>query len=407
LLPQLPPPPRIVTADRGDAGQRLDLVLRRHLADVDRATRTRVQAWIENGQVLVNGTPVRRVSARAVLGDVMSVALPDAATRVPMAAEAVALTLLYEDDHLLVIDKPPGIVVHPTYKHMTGTIMNALLWRARLWPAHHRPSIVGRLDKLTSGIVVVAKTATVHAALQREMTTSRCDKDYLAVVYGRVPIARGDIDLRLGRDRSDRRRVLASATVGAPSLTRFERLGRVAAPHAGLSLLRCRLTTGRTHQIRVHLAARGWPIVGDPTYGEPRWTQISDPTLAATLRAFPRQALHAWRLGLTHPITRERVVIEAPVPRDIEELLTAVALNLLFIRRMRTNEHQPLLDNPSLQKDPDDWKTGDEPMTAAQRSYIETLCRDTGETFDENLTKADASKLIDELRQRSPRLSGE
>jgi 23S rRNA pseudouridine1911/1915/1917 synthase len=333
--------PRVLTADRGDAGRRLDLVLRRHLADVERATRTRVQAWIENGLVLVNGTPVRRVSARAALGDVVSVKLPEDADRVPMAAEERVLRLLYEDDHLLAIDKPAGIVVHPTYKHMTGTVMNALLWHARPWAPHCRPSIVGRLDKLTSGIVVVAKTSAVHAALQREMTSSRCDKEYLAVVYGRVNVAFGEIELRLRRDEGDRRRVIASARDGAPSLTRFERLGRVAAPLAGLSLLRCRLATGRTHQIRVHLAARGWPIVGDPVYGVPRWSHIRDPTLAAMLRAFPRQALHAWRIGLTHPITRERVVIEAPVPGDIEGLLTGAALKVCFDRASAGMNRRP------------------------------------------------------------------
>ena len=142
-------------------------------------------------------------------------------------------------------------------------------------------------------------------------------------------MARGAIDLRLGRDPSDRRRVVASARsgVGAPSLTRFERLARVAAPRAGLSLLRCRLATGRTHQIRVHLAARGWPLVGDPTYGEPRWSQVVDPALAATLRAFGRQALHAWRVAFTHPITRARLTLEAPLPHDIESLLVASGLS--------------------------------------------------------------------------------
>jgi 23S rRNA pseudouridine1911/1915/1917 synthase len=210
--------------------------------------------------------------------------------------------------------------------------MNALLWHARAWPATQRPSLVGRLDKLTSGILVVAKTAAVHAALQRTSISS--EKDYLAVVYGRVSVAGGggggggggQIDLRLGRDRGDRRRVVASATVGAPSLTRFERLARVAAPRAGLSLLRCRLTTGRTHQIRVHLAARGWPLVGDPVYGEPRWSQVIDPALAATLQAFPRQALHAWRVAITHPVTHDRLLLEAPVPHDLEGLLTASGL---------------------------------------------------------------------------------
>jgi 23S rRNA pseudouridine1911/1915/1917 synthase len=153
-------------------------------------------------------------------------------------------------------------------------------------------------------------------------------KEYLAVVYGRVAVARGAIDLRLATDPRDRRKVVASAITGAESLTRFERLARVAAPRAGLSLLRCQLVTGRTHQIRVHLAASGWPIVGDPAYGEPRWETVKDPLLAATLRAFPRQALHAWRVAFTHPITRMRVTIDAPVPSDIDALLAIARLSV-------------------------------------------------------------------------------
>jgi 23S rRNA pseudouridine1911/1915/1917 synthase len=333
--------PRILTADRGDARHRLDLMLRRHLTDVRAATRTRVQAWIENGQVFINGTPVRRVATRVALGDVVAVAPPgnsesaeDPESRIDhqsparqgMVPENVRLEVLHEDDYLLAVDKPAGMVVHPAYLHAAGTVMNALLWRARKWPEPQRPSIVGRLDKLTSGIVLVAKTAAAHAALQRAMAAGNADKDYLAVVYGRVNAANGEIRLRLRRDPSDRRRVVASATVGAPSLTRFERLARAAAPRAGLSLVRCRLVTGRTHQIRAHLAARGWPLVGDPVYGEPRWSKVSDPALAAALRAFPRQALHAWRLALTHPVTRARLLIEAPVPHDLEQLLTATGL---------------------------------------------------------------------------------
>ena len=318
-------PVHTLTADRGDAGRRLDLVLRRHLTGIEAATRTRVQAWIANGLVSVNGTPVHRVAARTALGDVVTVALPadsTAAPRAPMGAEAVRIDVLYEDDDLLAIEKAAGVVVHPTHGHRSGTVMNALLWHARQWPAGQRPSLVSRLDKLTSGILVVAKTASVHAALQR----APIEKDYLAVVYGRVNAASGRIDLRLGRDRDDRRRVVASADAGAPSLTRFERLARVAAPRAGLSLLRCRLVTGRTHQIRVHLAARGWPIVGDPVYGEPRWARVKDPTLAAALREFPRQALHAWRIALIHPVTRARLSLEASVPPDIEELLSVSGL---------------------------------------------------------------------------------
>ena len=335
-------PARTIATDRGDEGLRLDLVLRRHLTDVRSATRTRVQAWIETGLVTVNGEPVRRVSSRAAPGDVIAVDLPDEAPRAVMAAEDVRLAVLYEDDDLLAIDKPAGIVVHPTYKNLAGTIMNALLWQARAWPAPQRPSLVSRLDKLTSGIIVVAKTAAAHTALQRSLGPASAnagegtryrylvpsEKDYLAVVYGRVNVARGNIDLRLATDRADRRRVAASTTEGAESLTRFERLAKVAAPSAGLSLLRCRLVTGRTHQIRVHLSASGWPIVGDPVYGEPRWQQVTDPLLSATLRAFPRQALHAWRVSFTHPVTRAHIAIEAPVPADLSGLMATAGLAL-------------------------------------------------------------------------------
>ena len=301
-------------------------MLRRHLADVDAATRTKVQAWIENGHVTVNGVSVRRSAARAAVGDVVTVALPPPASRTAMAAEEVALDILYEDDHLLALDKAAGVVVHPSYKNVDGTVLNALLWHARGWPTGQRPSLVGRLDKGTSGIVVVAKNAAIHAALQRTMASSDTAKDYLVVVYGRVKMVRGEINLRVGHDPLNRRRMVASSSVGAPSVTRFERLACVAAPHTGLALLRCRLVTGRTHQIRVHLTARNWPPVGDTVYGDPLWPKIVDPALAAALRAFPRQALHAWRLGFTHPVTRRRMLLEARLPRDFEGLLAAAGL---------------------------------------------------------------------------------
>ena len=344
--------PRTLTADRGDAGLRLDLVLRRHLTDVDAASRTRVQSWIENGRVTVNGSLVRRVSSRAAFGDRVTVMLPDSAPRRGMSAENVSLNVLYEDEHLLAIDKPAGIVVHPGYGHAGGTVMNALLWHARGWQGIERPSIVGRLDKLTSGIIVVAKTAGLHARLQRAMASAECEKDYLAVVYGRVNRARGEIALRLTRDRDDRRKVVASATVGAPSLTKFERIARVMAPPVGLSLLRCRLVTGRTHQIRVHLAARGWPLVGDPVYGEPaRATSIVDAGLAAAVKAFSRQALHAWRVAFTHPMTGDRLSLEARVPSDLDGLLNASGLTI-----------------PQRYRQPDDGRGTDQRPDAGRRS---------------------------------------
>jgi 23S rRNA pseudouridine1911/1915/1917 synthase len=311
---------RTFTTDRGDDGRRIDLVLRRHLAA---ATRTRVQRWIEEGAVTVNDRHARKTASRVAAGDVIAIAIPHAAeaTRFTMQAERGHLDLLFEDDYLLAVNKPAGLVVHPTHAHATGTLMNVLLWHARRWPSTKRPSIVGRLDKLTSGIVLVAKTPAMHAALQRTLAASATEKEYLAVVYGRVNVATGRIALRLSRDRADRRKVAASEHTGAESLTRFVRLGRVIAPRAGLTLLRCRLVTGRTHQIRAHLAARGWPIVGDPVYGEPRWTRIVDPQLGDALRAFPRQALHAWRLAFAHPVARSRLELQAPVPLDMQGLL--------------------------------------------------------------------------------------
>jgi 23S rRNA pseudouridine1911/1915/1917 synthase len=237
------------------------------------------------------------------------------------------LDVVYEDDCLLALNKPAGVVVHPTYKNASGTILNALQWHARDWPAPQRPSLVSRLDKDTSGLLLVAKTAAVHAAMQKTMKSEGSEKSYLAVVYGVVDVERGEIDLKLSFDGADRRRVLASADQGTVSVTRFERLAHVDAPDAGLSLLRCRLITGRRHQIRVHLASRGWPIVGDAAYGEPRWSRVADPSLSAALQAFPRQALHAHRAAFRHPATGERLVLEAPAPPDFDELLMRCGLS--------------------------------------------------------------------------------
>ena len=218
----------------------------------------------------------------------------------------MALRVLYEDDSLLAVDKPAGIVVHPSYKNKAGTLLDAL--NAADWPAGERPSIVGRLDKPTSGIVIVAKRAAAHAALQRALASPDAEKTYLAIVRG-VPPERGTIDLPLAPDPSDRRR-RAVSDAGRSCLTEFVRLGVGTAFGAPASLLECRLRTGRRHQIRAHLAARGWPILGDATYGEP-------------LDGFPRVALHASRVAFRHPVGGAWIVIASPAPPELHDLIVS------------------------------------------------------------------------------------
>jgi 23S rRNA pseudouridine1911/1915/1917 synthase len=208
------------------------------------------------------------------------------------------LEILFEDEWLLAVDKPTGLVVHPAYKNVDGTLLDEL--RAR--DSGASLSVVGRLDKLTSGIVMLAKSAAVHAALQKRWREA--DKEYLAVVSGRVDPASGSIDLPLGTDPADRRRRVVRPD-GAPSVTTFERLDYDET--SDRSLLRCRLLTGRRHQIRVHLAARGWPIVGDGVYGQP-------------LAGFPRHALHARRLAFTHPRDGRTLTICAATPKEFVSL---------------------------------------------------------------------------------------
>jgi len=211
------------------------------------------------------------------------------------------LDIIYEDDWTLVVNKPPGLVVHPTYKNTSGTLLNAVLWRVRDRPGA-QPGILTRLDKDTSGLVVIALTPEVHAAMQKDAAAGRTTKHYLAVVVGSPDPKRGQIVLPLARDVGDRRRVVV-APDGAQCETRYD----VLSSHEGRSIVRCELVTGRTHQIRVHLAARGWPILGDRVYGTP------DENIA-------RQALHAWRVSLPHPITRQPLELEAPIPADMRHL---------------------------------------------------------------------------------------
>jgi 23S rRNA pseudouridine1911/1915/1917 synthase len=317
-------------ADRGDAAQRLDRVLVRRLAGLPGLSRTRLQTWIGEGRVRVNGAPARRAADRLAAGDVVEVLLPSPPrSRRPPEGEEIPLAILYEDEWLIALAKPPGLVVHPTFGHGRGTLLNALLWHLRKeGDETARPGFAGRLDKDTSGVVVAAKSGSVHGRLARAMRLGKVEKDYLTVVYGAPRDPRGRIERGILRDPGDPRRMTTSRTEGRPSVTLWESLGSTSGPGVPLTLLRCRLLTGRTHQIRVHLVSAGLPIVGDPVYGEPRWKGVADPVLAAACRGFPRQALHAWRLAFPHPATGDPLVLVAPPPQDLQGLLDAAGLEM-------------------------------------------------------------------------------
>ncbi|HXU31444.1 MAG TPA: RluA family pseudouridine synthase [Thermoanaerobaculia bacterium] len=310
-------------ADRGDAGQRLDLVLVRHLADRPEISRNQIQNWIDAGRVTIDGKAAGKAADRVPAGAEVSVLLPILAPRPAPEAEEGALEILYEDEHFLALNKPPGLVVHPNRSEAKGTLLNALLWRFRSAGEPGIPHLVQRLDRGTSGLLLVAKRPAMHAALAKALRAERAEKEYLAICYGRPPRSAGKINLRIDRHPTVRgRRVAypADGVLGQESLTLFETV----ALGGGLSVVRCILMTGRTHQIRVHLAALGVPIVGDPLYGEPGWSALRDPELSALCRDLPRQALHAFRLRFVHPATRSPLALEAPLPDDLQKLVNRI-----------------------------------------------------------------------------------
>ncbi len=302
-----------------------------------------IQGWIAAGAVAVNGVAAARPAARLRRGDEIVVLLPPAPPRRLHLAQELPLAILYEDEHLLAVDKAAGLVAHPTAGHRDGTLWNALLFRAQAWSAAARspadapaprPSLVHRLDRGTSGVLLVAKSAAVHAGLQRALRAAAAEKVYLAVVHGRTRREHGRMTWRIGVDPEDRRRRLAGApgdpAAGREALTLYERLAESAA--APLSLLACRLKTGRTHQIRVHLRALGHPLVGDAVYGlrecaAARLDRL-DGAVSETCAALGRPALHAWRCRFVHPVSRERLEIAAPLPPDLAALLAAAGLAL-------------------------------------------------------------------------------
>jgi 23S rRNA pseudouridine1911/1915/1917 synthase len=311
---------RVLEIDRGDARLRLDRLLVARLPEAAGLSRTRLAAWIREGRVEVDGVPATRAAQRLRPGQQVALELPEAPRRVH-EPDTRELAVLYEDASVLAVDKPAGLVVHPTKGYPNGTLMNAVLGRPG---GSGRVHLVHRLDRDTSGIVLIAKSPEVHARLARAMARRAVRKDYLAVVYGAPRAPRDRIDLRLRKDPVARRMV-ASRDDGLPASTEI-----VSCDHSGrtpgVSLVHCRLVTGRLHQIRAHLSAVGLPIVGDPIYGEPRWKGIADAEARAACATFARQALHAWRLTCAHPETGAPLVIVAPPPADLQALLDAVGV---------------------------------------------------------------------------------
>jgi 23S rRNA pseudouridine1911/1915/1917 synthase len=295
--------------------ERLDRVLSGMMPDQSRSAVSRL---IDEGRVAVGGVVVTKKATKVAAGAEIVVAIPDPAPT-DVVAQDLPIDLLYEDDDLVVINKPAGLVVHPAAGHADGTLVNALLHHVKNLSGvggESRPGIVHRLDKDTSGVLVVAKNDRAHRALTEAWGTAAVVKEYLAVVYGTPKVSKGTIDRKIGRDPRDRKRMGVTAS-GRAAVTHYE----VVEAFAHTSLLNCRLDTGRTHQIRVHLKAIGHPVVGDPVYSGPQWKGIPNKKLQKALSSFGRQALHAASLAFPHPSSGERMSFRAPVPADMALLL--------------------------------------------------------------------------------------
>lgn len=328
---------RVLRVSAQQQKERLDKYLTQFLPDL---TRTRIQQLIHDGLITVDGAAVKpshqvssgeRIEARILA--------PPPSELIP---EAIPLRVIYEDQHLIVIDKPAGMVVHPACGHPSGTLANALLYHYKtLAPAGgpSRPGIVHRLDKDTSGLLVAARDDQTHAALAAQFKEKSSEREYLAVVWGHPTPRQGTISSFLIRSRSDRRKIVVSETEGKWAVTHYE----VIEKFRHLSLVRLNLETGRTHQIRVHLAHRGHPVFGDPAYAGRKshltGLNVEDTRLLGDLlQNFKRQALHARVLGFIHPMTQERLHFESEIPQDMQELIAALRRHTLEVNPSRNKQ---------------------------------------------------------------------
>ena len=298
------PAPQLRRVPEDLAGLRLDQALAGMFPE---HSRSRLQAWLRSGRVQLNGETAE-AKRKVWGGERVSVAAEAAPAELAARAEAIALDIVHEDRHLLVVNKPAGMVVHPGSGNWRGTMLNALLHHASALEAIPRAGIVHRLDKETSGLLVVAKTLEAQTDLVRQLAARTVKRDYLALVHGLAP-AQGTVEAPVGRDPRERTR-MAVVERGRPARTHFRVLRRFAAA----TLLECSLDTGRTHQIRVHMQSIGHPLVGDPVYGLRRCKD-------KLLEQFRRQALHAAKLGLIHPSSGKACEWSVAMPPDMSTLI--------------------------------------------------------------------------------------
>ena len=301
-----------LTVGEPDQGRRLD----QFLAGRTEFSRARLVRWLKAGQILVNERS-RPASYRVRPGDRITVAVPRPEPT-GLTPEALSLNIIYEDDDLIMVNKPPGLVVHPAPGHRRGTLLNALLHHCPDLAAVgdlNRPGLVHRLDKDTSGVLVAAKTARAHAELVRQFQDRQVEKTYVALVWGRFAQERGEIDQEVGRHPGARQKMSVHPRRGKPAVTYWKVLAEYPGP---VTLLELFPKTGRTHQLRVHLAALGHPVVGDATYGGGAARLKGNPVLKGLRPLVTRQLLHARSLKLTHPRTGTPVMGEAPMPGDFQ-----------------------------------------------------------------------------------------
>jgi 23S rRNA pseudouridine1911/1915/1917 synthase len=306
-----------LAVDHSFSGYRLDKFLAETLSDM---TRSRIQKLIEDGFVLKNGIIISSTSTKVKTDDHISITIPEPEEAIPQP-EDIPITILYEDTDLLVINKPAGLVVHPAPGHAGQTLVNALLFHCHKSLSGiggvKRPGIVHRLDKDTSGLMVVAKNDSAHQGLSAQFSDRSLSRTYYAFVWGIPSPSRGIIETLIGRSPTNRQKMAVVSKNGKPAITHYQIL-EIYLTSTPLSLIECTLQTGRTHQIRVHMKHINHPLIGDPLYGTTNQSRSRE--VPAEIRHFPRQALHAKRLQFIHPRTEKALSFDSSLPSDLEEL---------------------------------------------------------------------------------------